>query len=301
MYSRKLILLVSHLMVFAVLLQAQVSHSLFIAGHDFTGILGEEGEVIWDSERPHARDGYVLENGNVLICWKDEVVEYDRDHKVLFSYKKSSEEVELGTAVRLDNGNTLITESGNAPRIIEVDMKGKIVQRTTLEPETDNIHMQTRMARKLENGNYLVPHLLAFKVKEYQADGTIVKTFTTDREELGGREGRNWPFTAIRLENGNTLVTLTNGNKVVELDPEGQIVWKVTNEDFEGKPLADPCGAQRLPNGNTVIASYGAKEGIRLLEIDREKNIVWTHSAHNAHHFQILTTNGEKIEGKPLK
>ncbi|GIT38773.1 MAG: hypothetical protein Ct9H300mP7_6940 [Verrucomicrobiota bacterium] len=34
--------------------------------------------------------------------------------------------------------------------------------------------MQTRMARKLPNGNYLVPHLLAFKVKEYKPDGTVV-------------------------------------------------------------------------------------------------------------------------------
>lgn len=283
------------------MMDAQVTHSTFIAGHDFTGIVGEEGEVMWDSGKPHARDGYVLENGNVLICWKDEVVEYDRDHKEIFSYKKSSEEVELGTAVRLDNGNTLITESGNVPRIIEVDMKGSIVQSTILQPETDNIHMQTRMARKLENGNYLVPHLLAFKIKEYQPNGKVVKTFTTDREELGGREAKNWPFTAIRLANGNTLTTLTNGHKVVEVNSKGEIVWKVSNEDFEGSPLVDPCGAQRLPNGNTVIASYGAKGGIRLFEIDREKNIVWTYSGHNVHHFQILTTNGKAIEGRPLK
>jgi hypothetical protein len=301
MTTKKIFILMACLLGFAIMLKAQVTHSVFIAGHDFTGILDEEGEVVWDSGKPHARDGYVLENGNLLICWKNNVSEYDRDHNEVFTYKKSSKEVELGTAVRLDNGNTLITESGNNPRIIEVDVKGDIVQTTTLEPETDNIHMQTRMARKLENGNYLVPHLLAFKVKEYRADGTVVNTFKTDREELGGREAKNWPFTAIRLDNGNTLVTLTNGNKVVELNSKGEIVWKVTNDDFEGNPLADPCGAQRLPNGNTVIASYGAKEGIRLLEIDRDKNIVWTHSAHNAHHFQILTTNGKPIEGKPLK
>ncbi|MCH8860264.1 MAG: hypothetical protein IH843_03860, partial [Thaumarchaeota archaeon] len=33
-------------------------------------------------------------------------------------------------------------------------------------------------------------------------------TIKTDLEELGGRKAENWPFTAIRLANGNTLVNL---------------------------------------------------------------------------------------------
>jgi len=279
----------------------EINHSFFIAGPQFTGIIGESGEVLWDSEKPKARDGYVLKNGNVLICWADEVKEYDTDKKVVFKYTKAEETMELGTAVRLENGHTMITESSEKPRIVEVDKEGNIVTSVPLLPETDNVHMQTRMARKLENGNYLVPHLLAFAVKEYRPDGTVVQTFKTDLENLGGREAENWPFTAIRLKNGNTLVTLTHGNKVVELDPEGKVVWKVTNDDFEGNPFADPCGAQRLPNGNTVIASYGAKDGIKLFEIDQEKNMVWSYANYNVHHFQILTTNGKTLEGQPLK
>jgi len=69
--------------------------------------------------------------------------------------------------------------------------------------------------------------------------------------------------------------------------------------------LRDPCGAQRLPNGNTVITSYGAKANqIKLTEVTRDKKVVWSYSdeqAHGIHHFQILTTNGKKIEGTPLK
>jgi len=279
----------------------EINHSFFIAGPQFTGIIGESGEVLWDSEKPKARDGYVLKNGNVLICWADEVKEYDTDKKVVFKYTKAEETMELGTAVRLENGHTMITESSEKPRIVEVDKEGNIVTSVPLLPETDNVHMQTRMARKLENGNYLVPHLLAFAVKEYRPDGTVVQTFKTDWADLGGREAENWPFTAIRLKNGNTLVTLTHGNKVVELDPEGKVVWKVTNDDFEGNPFADPCGAQRLPNGNTVIASYGAKDGIKLFEINQEKNMVWSYANYNVHHFQILTTNGKTLQGETFK
>lgn len=278
-----------------------ITHSFFIAGPQFTGIIGESGEVIWDAKKSGARDGYVLKNGNILICWADEVREYSKDKRVILTYKKPEQNIELGTAVRLANGRTMITESGPKPRIIEIDRKGIIVKSIPLQPETDNIHMQTRMARKLKNGNYLVPHLLAFAVKEYQSDGTVVNTFSTDCKELGGKEAKTWPFTAIRLVNGNTLVTLTNGNRVVELDQFGKIIWSIDNSLFDGNPLVDPCGAQRLPNGNTVITSYGAQKGIKILEIDSEKKIVWTYDNYRAHHFQILTTNGKQHRGIPLK
>ena len=88
----------------------------------------------------------------------------------------------------------------------------------------------------------------------------------------------------------------------MELDAGGKVVWKVTNDDLPGKPFADPCGCQRLVNGNTVVASYGAQSGIKLFEITRDKEIVWKYDGkHRVHHFQILTTNGKPLEGKPLK
>jgi hypothetical protein len=279
-----------------------IRHSFFVAGPTFTGIIDEAGKEIWDSGRPAARDGYILPNGNALIAWVDEVVEIKPTKEVVFRYTRAKENAEIGTVQRLDNGNTLITELGAKPRLLEVDATGKIVVDVPLQPETDNAHMQTRMARKLASGNYLVPHLLAFKVKEYTPQGKVVREFATDLEELGGRAAENWPFTAIRLDNGNTLVNLTHGNKSVELDPDGKVVWKVTNDDLPGDPLDDPCGAQRLPNGNTVIASYHAQKGIKLLEVNLAKEIVWSYDGpHRVHHFQILSTNGEPLTGKILK
>lgn len=280
----------------------EIRHSLFIAGPTFTGILDESGQEVWKADRPAARDGYVLPNGNVLIAWSDMVQEFTRDKKVVFKYVLAKENKEIGTAERLENGRTLITELGPKPRLMEVDATGTIALEFPLEPETDDAHMQTRMARKLPSGNYLVPHLLAFKVKEYSPEGKVVKAFPTDMPDLGGREAQNWPFTAIRLANGNTVVDLTHGNKVVELDPEGKVIWKVTNDDLKEKPFDDPCGCQRLPNGNTVIASYHAEKGIKAFEITRDKQIVWTYTGpHRVHHLQVLTTNGKAVEGKPLK
>ena len=98
------------------------------------------------------------------------------------------------------------------------------------------------------------------------------------------------------------MISLTHGNKIIEVDAEGEVVWKMSNDDVGENIFADPCGAQRLPNGNTVIASYAAQEGVKLFEVTREREVVWTYEGpHRVHHFQILTTNGNPVEGIPLK
>lgn len=274
-----------------------IKHAFLIAG-PITVLVGEDGEVKWRTEG-RARDAFVLENGNILTSINNTAQEITREGNVVWSYKLATENKELGTAVRLDNGNTLVVERGVKPRLLEVTNDGKIAIEVPLKPETDNAHMQTRMARKLPNGNYLVPHLLAFKVHEYKPDGSIVRTIKTDLEELGGRAAKNWPFTAIRLENGNTLVNLTNGNKTVEFDADGNVTWKVTNDDVDGR-FADPCGGQRLANGNTIICSYGQKDPTKpkLFEITADKKVVWEffHPKARAHEVHVLSTNG-KPEG----
>jgi hypothetical protein len=51
-----------------------------------------------------------------------------------------------------------------------------------------------------------------------------------------------------------------------------------------------------------MIASYGATKGIKLFEVDKKKRMVWTYSGpYRVHHFQVLSTNGKKLKGQPLK
>lgn len=290
-------LICSLLLTCATLSAEEVRHSFFVAGPSFTGIIGEDGSEQWDSGRPAARDGFVLPSGNVLIAWSDEVKEFTPSHEVVFAYRLSSRNKEIGTAVRLESGRTLITELGETPRLLEVNADGSVAVECPLLPETDNAHMQTRMARKLANGNYLVPHLLAFQIKEYTTSGEVVRSIATDLPELGGRAEENWPFTAIQLANDRVLVNLTHGNKTVEFDKAGRVVWQVSNADFpDQKPFADPCGGQRLPNGNTVIASYASQGPIKVFEVTPDKKIVWAYTGpHRAHEIQILTTNGKPV------
>ena len=277
--------------------ESGIRHSFLICGNP-TALVNEKNEIVWQT-KGYGRDGFVLKSGNVLVSIGNEAKEITREGEIVWSYKLSKGNKELGSSVRLDNGNTLIVERGVKPQLLEVCKDGSVAVTVPLKPDTQNGHMQTRMARKLPNGNYIVPHLLAFAVKEYKPDGTVVRTIRTDLEELGGRKARNWPFTAIQLKGGNLLVNLTNGNKTVEFDPSGKVAWRVDNSHVDGR-FADPCGGQRLANGNTLICSYGQRKGDmpKLFEVTRDKKVVWEYfnPAVRAHEVHVISTNG-KPEG----
>jgi len=288
--------------------QQPVTHSFLGVGKaNGAVIVGEDNEVTWKLDMP-ASDGWVLPNGNVLLALygtkgfpNGGIVEVDRESKeIVFQYK--GQQKETSTVSVLPNGNYLLAELGPQPRAVEINRRGEVVKTTPLKCQTKNFHMQTRMLRLLPNGNYIAPHLLDFAVKEYvPGSGEVVNIIPTDDR---GREKKDWPFTAIRLDNGNTLIACTNGNRIIEVNADGEIVWSVDNDDLGQELFDDACGAQRLPNGNTVISSYHAKgDSVKLFEVTRDKKVVWTYNGMNAgfHHFQILTTNGKPVENNKMK
>jgi outer membrane protein assembly factor BamB len=264
-------------------------------------IVDEDGKVQWKYDKPTS-DGWVLGNGNVLLALyptqgfpNGGVVEVERATKeTVFEYQ--GQQKEISTVQQLADDRYLVAELGSEPRAIVINRSGKILHKMPFQCQKGNAHMQTRMLRVLPSGNYIAPHLLDFAVKEYEPDtGKVVSSFPTDDR---GRGKRDWPFTAIRLKDGNTLIGCTNGNRIIEVDGKGKIVWSVTNEDLGERLFDDACGVQRLPNGNTVVTSYHANgNAVKLFEVTREKKVVWRYSGMNAgfHHFQILTTNGKAI------
>ena len=279
-----------------------IRHGILLCGNT-TVLINEENEVVWEVAKP-SRDGYVLANGNILFSASNVATEMNRSGQTVWTYALDPINKELGTAVRLENGHTLVVERGPKPRLLEVTRHGQIAAEIPLQPETDNDHMQTRMARKLPNGHYLVPHLLAFKVKEYDPAGKVVAEIRTDLPELGGREAENWPFTAIRMENGHTLVNLTHGNKTAIFDAAGKVVWKVDNGDLEDR-FADPCGGQLLPNGHVVITSYAQRDPskVRVFEVNPQKEVVWElfHPKAYAHGIHVVSTQGRPLEHPFMK
>ncbi|MBA4188060.1 MAG: hypothetical protein C0467_08575 [Planctomycetaceae bacterium] len=289
--------LLASLLASAAIAADPITHAFLVTGGE-TFITDGSGKATWKYPLS-TRDGWVLDNGNVLLALSKNkeypggaVVEVNADGKVLFEFKGTQSEV--NTVQPLGDGKVMLTEAGPKPRLLEVDREGKVLIDVPLTAQTKDIHLQTRMARKLANGNYLVPQLLDKVVREYDAKGKVIWEVKTP----------NMPFTAIRLPDGNTLIGCTHGNMVIEVDKDGKEVWRVTNDDLEGKPLSDTCGVQRLENGNTVIASYRATaKQVKLTEVTREKKIVWTYTDDRKagiHHFQILDAKG-KPEKNPLR
>jgi len=276
----------------------KISHG-FLATGGATYIRDGEGKIRWSFPQS-SRDGWVLPNGNVLLAITKSktfpgggVLEVTPKGETVFEFKGSQSEV--NTAQKLENGNILLSEAGDKPRLLVVDPKGSVVLEVPLKAQTKDHHLQTRMSRVLPNGNFLVPQLLDRVVREYTPKGEVVWEVKTP----------HMPFTAIRLANGNTLIGCTLGNLVIEVDANGKIVWQVSNDDLPGKPINDACGVQRLPNGNTVITSHHAQgDEIKLTEVTPEKKIVWTFrdaKTPGIHHFQILETEGVELKGRPLK
>lgn len=291
--------------------QAEETTHGFLACGQETYIVDGQGERTWSY--PHStRDGYVLPGGNIVLTLSKgkrypggAVVEVSSGGENLI-WKGTQAEVNSAHPTGL--GTYVITEAGAKPRLLEVDRYGDILVQFPLDCQQENFHLQTRMARKLQDGTYLVPHLLDFAVRHYDRDGKVLSSIDTTVEGDAKHSIHSWPFTAIRHGAGNTLVCCTNGNRVVDFDADGKNVWQLLNEDLPGAWLQDPCGGQVLPNGNVVITSYagGRKDADapKLIEVNRDKEVVWTYTdglKHGIHHFQILDTNGVPLADSPLK
>jgi hypothetical protein len=263
-----------------------------LGGDDSTrrlAIIAPDGSVEWETKVGAIHDASVLANGNILYQegWT-KIVEVTRDKKKVWEYdagKSNGNEgkrVEVHAFQRLENGLTMIVESGTA-RIIEVDRDGKLQREIKLKVNRPDAHMDTRLARKITNGNYLVAQQFDGLVREYDPSGKIVWEFEMPffgkqpKPGHGPEAFGNFVFSAVRLANGNTLIGGGNGHCVLEVTPSREIVWKVEQNDLLGITLAWVTCVERLPNGNTLIGNcHAGPENPQFIEVTKDKKVVWT-------------------------
>ncbi len=252
-------------------------------------IVGADGKTQWEHKIGPIHDLHLLDNGNVLfqLSWT-RIVEVDpKTDKIVWEYDSAKrngnagKRVEVHAFQRLDNGLTMIAESGPS-RIIEVDKAGKIKHQIKLQVSKPHPHRDTRLARKLDNGHYLVAHEGDGVVKEYDAAGKIVWEYAVPlfgKKRKGGHgldAFGNACFAAVRLPNGNTLIATGNGHSVIEVTPKKKVVWKLDQNDLKGIQLAWVTTLQVLPNGNLVVGNcHAGPKNPQLVEITRDKQVVW--------------------------
>jgi len=271
---------------------AQAQHSVLTVGDKALYRFATDGQVLWEMPWHGIHDIHLLENGRILTVQHfKKVVEIDPDTKqVVWEYDAANSNGNAGKPIEihaiqpLDGGRVMIAESGPA-RIIEIDRDGTLLKDVRLKVENPHVHRDTRLVRKISNGNYLVCHEGDGAVREYDGTtGAVVWEFAVPmfgKEAKGGHGPEafgNQCFSAVRLPNGNTLIGTGNGHSVLEVTPAKDIVWQLHQNDLPGITLAWVTTLELLPNGNLVIGNCHAGPGQpQLVEIDRSmKSVVWS-------------------------
>jgi len=270
---------------------AHAQHRLIAQGNERLAVVGRDGKLEWQMAWGGIHDVHVLSNGNVMVQQgANKVVEIDRDRReVVWTYDSATSNGNAGRPVEvhsfqpLTDGRVMIAESGPA-RIIEIDRAGQLLHTVKLKVDHPHPHTDTRLARKLKNGHYLVCHEGDGAVREYDLMGNVIWDYSVP---LFGRQPQpghgpeafgNKCFSAVRLPSGNTLITTGNGHSVLEVTPQREIVWQIHQTDLAGIVLAWVTTLEVLPNGHYVIGNCHAGPGQPLLiELDpKTKTVAWT-------------------------
>ncbi|MCP4375290.1 MAG: PQQ-binding-like beta-propeller repeat protein [bacterium] len=258
-------------------------------------LLDQSGKILWKYKGGNCSDIWMLPNGNVLLADNNVIEVNPKTDKVVWSYKPPMQKGGGTFACqRLKNGNTMVAENSSG-RIVEVDPKGKIVFELKLPLCKPGSHNNLRHVRKLKNGNYLVCYKGQARVREYTPAGKVVFEIKI----------KPFPFSAVRLPNGNTVLGHING--VSEFDPKGKVVWKFDKKEIKDVKIGMICGIHVLPNGNIAMGLYaaihGKKDGASLLEITRDKKVVWRYVTGDRHmmSLQVLDKKGKPLPGPVLK
>jgi len=271
--------------------QTGPQHRLLVANTGRVAILAPDGTLERDVKSAGLHDASLLPNGNLLYqsSWT-KVTELNPEGKVVWEYDSATSNgnagvpLEVHACQRLENGSTMIAESG-VGRIIEVDRDGKLQLEIKLTRDRPSKHSDTRLVRRTAAGTYLVAHEADGKVREYNREGKVVWEFEVPlfgKKPAGGHGPEafgNHLFSVVRIANGNTLIGTGNGHSVLEVNPKGEIVWKLEQDELPGIKLAWVTRVERLPNGNTRLGNCHAGPNMPLsIEVDAAKKVVWSYS-----------------------
>ena len=264
---------------------SQISHRLIAQDKGRVAIVEPDGSVGWSWQNgTGAHDMHLLPSGNLLVpTAPNAIVELTPEKEVVWQWgskpiSASVEKVEIHAFERLDNGLTMVAETGNR-RIVEVDRDGAVQHEIPLKVDNPHWHHDTRLVRLTPDQTYLVAHEYDGAVREYDRDGKIVWDYSV---ELTGpatpthRGHGTDVYSAYRLPSGNTLIGGGNNNRVLEVDPAGNIVWSLDSNEIPGIQLFWITQLQALPNGNIVVTNTHAEgETPQIFEVNRDKELLW--------------------------
>jgi hypothetical protein len=245
-------------------------HPMLYIGEGYNKILlVNGGKTIWTYSTGSGweyDDVWMLSNANVLFSRMQYVAEVTPTKDVVWRYDApQGTEIHCCQPIGLDK--VLFIQNGQPPKLIVMNIKSKekeVEHDLPYDPKA-GVHAQFRRVRYTSHGTYLVPFLQMNQVVEYDKDFKEVWRYSVKS-----------PWAAIRLKNGNTLITDERDKTTLEVSRAGEIVWQLKPSDLP--PDQQFNGSQsctRLANGNTIICSRGGRDFPQLVEVTRDKKVVW--------------------------
>lgn len=293
--------------------QTPVKHRFFKCGWASGGlaIYDTAFQPEWSLDnQAETSDGWVLPDNGVVFSYSIRgkeagIVRLGPDKNQLWKYV-APDRHDNHSCQPLPGGGFLAGETAkNGMWMVEIDKDGKEQKRIKVGDSTRDMNHTFRQVRKTALGTYLAAVMNENKTYEWDAAGKLIRTFPKGA------------FVAIRLPNGNTLVTAahpaSDHGVVIEYDKAAKVVWEVTQSDIDAMRIQVNmvCGAQRLPNGNTVITSVnhgkpvGSGDAVKAFEITPAKQLVWSipsnTSKGNMGNIQILDVPGDVYNFEVLK
>jgi hypothetical protein len=250
---------------------------------DQTMFIVRDGKVVWtysipikdtDGTLQELGDATMLSNGNIVFCRKTGASEITPDKKIIWNID-APKGTEIHSIQPIGLDHVLVTVNGNpAAKLMLINTTTCKTEKEytfpVLNPEA-NPHIQFRRVRQTKEGTFLAAHLRDQKVVEYDANFKEIWSYAC-----------NYPWDAVRLKNGNTLIT-TDDNTVREVNKQGKTVWKFSPEDAPEYKFIIFQEVCRLENGNTVICNWCAHNfdaklwpgSVQVLEVTPAKKVVW--------------------------
>jgi len=248
---------------------------------DQSMFLVRDGRIVWSASIPlHPRpganqefdDATLLPNGNIIFSRMSGAGEIGPDKRLVWDYT-APPGTEIHSIQAVAKDRVLIMRNGIPAQAMIINTSTGATERVIPIPtKVPGTHGQFRHIRMTRAGTLLVPHLGEGKVVEYDLDGKVLWSVPA-----------NSPWSAIRLDNGNTLIAGDWNAYVREVNPKGETVWEFTQADVPDIRLFNTQTANRLANGNTVITNWCAGDRnmgewpstVQVLEVTPEKRLVW--------------------------
>jgi hypothetical protein len=172
-----------------------------------------KGTIIWEKHVTMPISVQRLSNGHTFIGTRRQLLIVDGNGHEVFIFNPN---VSISAARRLRDGQMIIITTGGVYQ--RLDAKGRVTKTFQVGP----VYTLGGNIDVLPGGRILVPQCRDNRVVEYDADGRVLWQVNVQ-----------FPTSAVRLTNGNTLVVSMLRQRVIEVNRDGNEVWSYRTD---GRP-----------------------------------------------------------------